>query len=168
MEVELRAQLANAQAQILELRTALKKFKCRLCDGSGKTWGDCDDPHCGESYWEHNCGKDEEVKCEPCDGTGEHPDVRAVLARITDPMLPEVPQDRWNAFERETEARRDAQWVYKLKSSQKFEYPLADHIMREAVRGFGLKCVREGMITGWDSGEEVPAAIVDAVLRGEE
>ena len=61
------------------LEDALRGMRCPSCTGTGTMTGTCLDPHCGESYWDHECGHDINVTCTKCNGTGLHPSARAAL-----------------------------------------------------------------------------------------
>lgn len=62
------------------------------------------------------------------------------------------------------EGGRDAQWVYKLKHSKKLEYPLADRIMQEVVREFGMR-VAQALQDRVDAGRSTELAdLVDTVM----
>lgn len=42
--------------------------KCRGCDGQGTVATHCQDPQCGDSTWDHDCG-DGSKTCPTCKGT---------------------------------------------------------------------------------------------------
>lgn len=62
-----------AQAHNVKLLEAISQWKCTVCSGRGKVYGNCTDPRCGESYWDHVCGADDLVRCDTCAGSGLHP-----------------------------------------------------------------------------------------------
>ena len=76
---EAQAPLRAMSERVQRLEDALRGMRCPSCTGTGTMTGTCLDPHCGESYWDHERGHDINVTCTKCNGTGLHPSARAAL-----------------------------------------------------------------------------------------